>query len=156
MWMLPPKDCLDRPSLTLGGDLLPSERARNLCVLLDSQLKLDHHLAAVTRGTFAQVRLVHQGDICPGLPGAPVATLFGSGGSSDGRSCPCRLWAGLLRCALHGATLEKYSETTAGPECSRASDIGGSSILSRYTYPSRAALAAYWSLDPILGVGYHL
>uniref|UniRef100_A0A2D4FU67 Uncharacterized protein n=1 Tax=Micrurus corallinus TaxID=54390 RepID=A0A2D4FU67_MICCO len=39
---------------------LGSEKTRNLGVLLNSQLKLEHHLSAVTRGIFAQVRLVHQ------------------------------------------------------------------------------------------------
>ncbi|XP_060550136.1 uncharacterized protein LOC132712506 [Pantherophis guttatus] len=59
--VLPPKDYVDCPSPVLGGEKSsPSERARNLGVLLDSQLRLEQHLTAVGRGTFAQVHLVHQ------------------------------------------------------------------------------------------------
>ncbi|XP_060539382.1 uncharacterized protein LOC132709511 [Pantherophis guttatus] len=49
------------PSLTIGGEsLAPTERARNLGVLLDSRLSLEEHLTAVTRRIFHQVRLIRQ------------------------------------------------------------------------------------------------
>uniref|UniRef100_A0A8D0BC31 Reverse transcriptase domain-containing protein n=1 Tax=Salvator merianae TaxID=96440 RepID=A0A8D0BC31_SALMN len=61
LWVLPPKDSAICPSITLGGELLTSsEKVCNLGVLLDPQLTLEHHLSAVARGAFAQVRLVHQ------------------------------------------------------------------------------------------------
>ncbi|XP_070582622.1 LOW QUALITY PROTEIN: uncharacterized protein [Erythrolamprus reginae] len=61
LWVLPPKDNSICPSITLGGgNLTPSERVRNLGVLLNPQLTLEKHLSAVARGAFAQVRLVRQ------------------------------------------------------------------------------------------------
>uniref|UniRef100_A0A8C6XMC9 Reverse transcriptase domain-containing protein n=1 Tax=Naja naja TaxID=35670 RepID=A0A8C6XMC9_NAJNA len=49
------------PSLVIGGEVLPLvDRAQNLGVLLDSWLGLEEQVGAVTRGAFAQVRLVHQ------------------------------------------------------------------------------------------------
>ncbi|XP_058048302.1 uncharacterized protein LOC131202851 [Ahaetulla prasina] len=61
LWMPASRYNQLRPSLTVGGkSLAPTEKVRNLGVLLDAWLSLEEHMTAVARGAFYLVRLIRQ------------------------------------------------------------------------------------------------